>query len=179
MAKIPFSKLQAQTNDEITVNIYKNKKNEDIQYEVKQYLPFQEKLDLISTIASLSIDDKGYCNPMKIKLYTSLEMVYAYTNLTFTAKMKEDPFKLYDTLVSSKIFSDIINSIPAEEYEEIKNGVEKVVKNYYDYKNSIFGILDAVSVDYNNLDLNAKQLQEAIGDPENLDLLRSILGKLG
>jgi hypothetical protein len=49
----------------------------------------------------------------------TLEVVYAYTNLSFTDKMKEDPFKLYDILVSTGIFADITNIICEKDWAEI------------------------------------------------------------
>ena len=108
MAKVPFSKLQAKVDGEVTKNSYCNLAGEEIYYEVKHYLPFEQKLELVSTIINKSIDDNGFYNPMRVKLYMTLEVVYAYTNLSFTDKMKEDPFKLYDILVSTGIFTDII-----------------------------------------------------------------------
>ena len=94
MAKVPFSKLQACINgSDCTVGYY-NKAGEEIRYEVKHYLPIKEKLELVSRIINQSVDDNGFYNPMRVKLYMVLEVVYAYTNLSFTEKMKEDPFKL-------------------------------------------------------------------------------------
>ena len=179
MAKVPFSKLQASTNECNYKTFYCNKNGEEIYYEVKRYLPFKEKLDLISTVTSLSIDDNGFYNPMRVKLYMVLEIVYAYTNLSFTAKMKEDPFKLYDILVSTGIFQDILNNIAEQEWIDIQSGIKEVIDNYYSYRNSVMGVLESVSMDYNNLDLDAKKIQESIKDPESLGLLKDILNKLG
>ena len=111
MAKVPFSKLQAKVDGGATQNFYYNLAGEEVYYEVKHYLPLAEKLELVSRIINNSVDDNGFYNPMRVKLYMVLEIVYAYTNLSFTDKMKEDPFKLYDILVSTGIFTDIINVI--------------------------------------------------------------------
>ena len=62
MAKVPFSKLQASVNTKDTVLSYCNKSGEEIKYEVKSYLPFGEKLDLVSKIINQSIDNNGYYN---------------------------------------------------------------------------------------------------------------------
>ena len=96
MAKVPFSKLQAVMNSSESILSYSNKAGEEIKYEVKSYLPFKEKLELVSSVINQSVDENGFYNPMRVKLYMTLETVYAYTNLSFTEKMKEDPFKLYD-----------------------------------------------------------------------------------
>ena len=179
MAKVPFSKLQASINNCDCKKSYRNKAGEEICYEVKYYLPFAEKLELVSRIINQSVDDNGFYNPMRVKLYMTLEVVYAYTNLSFTEKMKEDPFKLYDILVSTGIFTDIINCIRDKDWVEIQAGVWDTIKNIYDYRNSVMGILEKVKDDYSNLELNAANIQDQLSDPNNMELLRDVLAKLG
>ena len=179
MAKVPFSKLQASVSNSDCVLSYYNKAGEEIKYEVKTYLPFKEKLELVSRIINNSVDNNGFYNPMRVKLYMVLEVVFAYTNLSFTEKMKEDPFKLYDILVSTGIFTDIINVICEKDWSEIQENVWSTIKNIYDYQNSAMGILDTLKSDYNLLDLDATEIQQKLGDPENMELLRDILTKLG
>ncbi len=179
MAKVPFSKLQAKADNEVNKISYCNLAGEEIYYEVKHYLPFEEKLDLVSRIINQSIDDNGFYNPMRVKLYMTLEVVYAYTNLSFTEKMKEDPFKLYDILVSTGIFTDIVNSICENDWKEIQENVWDSIKNIYNYRNSLMGILDVISTDYSNLNLDATQIKETLGDENNLRLLRDVVSKLG
>lgn len=41
------------------------------------------------------------------------------------------------------------------------------------------GILDTISQDYSNLNLEASAIQEKLADPENMTLLKSVLSKLG
>lgn len=179
MAKVPFSKLQASMNNSDCTLSYCNKAGEEIKYEVKTYLPFKEKLDLVSRIINQSIDDNGFYNPMRVKLYLALETVYAYTNLSFTDKMKEDPFKLYDILTSTGIFTDIINVIKDGDWMEIQDNVWSTIDNIYTYRNSIMGILETVSSDYSNLSLDATNIQQKLADPESIALLKDVLAKLG
>lgn len=179
MAKIPFSKLDMKVNTRDFVMCHENSKGEVIQYEVKNYLPIKEKMDLVSRIINQSTDDNGFYNPMRVKLYTTLETVYAYTNLTFTPKQKEDPFKLYDLLVSTGLYDNITSHICDEDLEELEGSIWDTIKSIYSYKNSVMGILDSVVTDYNNLDLNASEIQKKLADPENLKLLKDVLDKLG
>jgi hypothetical protein len=109
----------------------------------------------------------------------TLEVVYAYTNLSFTDKMKEDSFKLFDILVSTGIFDNVIEVIREGDWKEIQEDVWSTIKNIYDYRNSVMGILDTVSRDYSNLNLDATEIQKKIGDPDNMKLLKDILSKLG
>lgn len=179
MAKVPFSKLQASINSDVTSTFHCNKAGDKIYYEVKHYLPFSEKLELVERIVNQSIDDNGFYNPMRVKLFITLEVVYAYTNLSFTDKMKEDPFKLFDILVSTGIFTEIVNCINEKEWSEIQENVWSTIESIYKYKNSIFGILEAISNDYSNLSLDASEIQAKLANGENIELLKEILTKLG
>lgn len=179
MAKVPFSKLQAKVDGEVTKNSYCNLAGEEIYYEVKHYLPFEQKLELVSTIINKSIDDNGFYNPMRVKLYMTLEVVYAYTNLSFTDKMKEDPFKLYDILVSTGIFTDIVNVIREKDWSEIQENVWSTIKNIYEYKNSVMGILENISNDYSELSLEAANIQKKLVEGNGIDFLKDVMTQLG
>lgn len=179
MAKVPFSKLQASVDGGASSCFYYNKAGDEVYYEVKHYLPFAEKLELVERIINQSVDNNGFYNPMRVKLFMVLEITFAYTNLSFTEKMKEDPFKLYDILVSTGIFTDIVDCIREKDWSEIQENVWATIKNIYDYKNSVMGILDTVANDYNSLNLDAEAIQSKLADPENMELLRSILARLG
>lgn len=179
MAKVPFSKLDVKINGSDCINTYYNSKGEEIEYEVKQYLPLKEKIDLVQRVINQSVDDNGFYNPMRVKLYLVLEVVYAYTNLSFTAKQKEDPFKLYDLLVSTGIFYEIVDHIREKDWSEIQENVWKTIENIYAYRNSLMGILDNVANDYSNLNLDASEIQQKLADPENMALLKQVLDKLG
>lgn len=179
MAKVPFSKLQAKVDGGATQLFYYNLAGDEVYYEVKHYLPFEEKLELVSNIINKSIDDNGFYNPMKVKFNMVLEIVYAYTNLSFTEKMKADPFKLYDILVSTGIFTDVIDVIREKDWKEIQENVWTTINNIYQYNNSIMGILDTLKSDYSSLNFDATVIQEKLADPENMTLLKDILSKLG
>lgn len=179
MAKIPFSKLDVKLNNKVSDCTYCNLKGEEVCYEVKYYLPVQEKLEMISNIINQSVDDNGYYNPMKVQIFTVLEITYAYTNLSFTEKQKENPFKLYDLLVSNGIFKEIVNCIYEDDWKEIQETIIVTIDNIYKYKNSAMGILESVKADYSAVNVDMSELQENLGNTENLQLLRDIIGKLG
>ena len=179
MAKVPFSKLDVKLNNSSCQQSYYTSKGEEIFYEVKYYLPIKDKLEMISNIINQSIDDNGYYNPIRVQIFTVLEVTYFYTNLSFTAKQKEDPFKLYDLLVSSGIFKDIIKCINEDDWIEIQEATISAMDNIYKQKNSALGILEAVTDDYSNLSLDAKDIHQELSDPNTLGLLKDIITKLG
>jgi hypothetical protein len=86
MAKVTFTKIKPSIDNEIVKKIFINADGESVEYEVKHYLPIKEKIDLISNVINQSVDDNGFYNPIRVKLYMTLEVVYAYTNISFTAK---------------------------------------------------------------------------------------------
>ena len=176
MAKIAYSKLglNKMVNKEPAIIEFN-----DQQIEVAQYLPIEKKLDLISDIINSSLDDNTYYNPCRIEVFMLTKIIEVYTNLTITDKQKEDIFKFYDQLVASGFAEKILDNIPAVDYNFIHRSVTKTIKNIYQQKNSALGILESISTDYSNLNLDASEIQSKLADPENLDLLRAVLTKLG
>ena len=176
MAKIAYSKLglNKMANKEPSIIEFN-----DQQIEVAQYLPIEKKLDLISDIINSSLDDNTYYNPCRIEIFMLTKIIEAYTNLTITDKQKEDIFKFYDQLVASGFAEKVLDNIPAVDYNFIHRSVTKTIKNIYQQKNSALGILESISTDYSNLNLDASEIQSKLADPENLDLLRAVLTKLG
>lgn len=174
MAKIGFTKLSLKRKNEVkTITINNN------QIEIKQYLPVNEKLDLIARVINGAHDQNNFPNPIKIEVIGTLEMIMAYTNISFTERQKEDIPKLYDLLEENGVIKDIISQIPEDEYNFIIDGINKTVDAVYTYNNSVLGILEAVSKDYSNLDFDATQIQKKMADPENLKLVKDVLTKLG
>lgn len=142
MAKVPFSKLQAAVDGCSVKTFYYDKSGNEVYYEVKHYLPFKEKLEMITRIVNQSVDDNGFYNPMRVQLYTVLEVMYAYTNLSFTEKQKEDLANLYDILESNGIIVDIIASIPEEEYSYLVKNVDILKKEMNIFESSFAGTVN-------------------------------------
>lgn len=174
MPKIGFTKLGLKPNNEIQYIEF----NEQT-IEVKQYLPVEEKLELITNVLELSHDSNNFSNPVKVSVYTTLEIIEKYTNVNFTEKQKENPTKLYDLLVGNGFAAAVIKAIPEPEYNEILTGIKQTIKSVYKYQNSILGILDTISQDYSNLNLDATEIQKKLADPNNMELLKGIMTKLG
>jgi hypothetical protein len=173
MAKLSFTKLGLKANQDIQQVEY----NGQI-IEVKQYLPVNDKLGLISDVINAAADG-NFANPIKIDIYTAIYVIETYTNINFTDKQKEDICKIYDLFVDNGLLKAIIEAIPKEEYGSLVNGIYRSVNAVYEYKNSILCILEAVSADYSALDYEATDIQKKLNDPQNMELLRGILSKLG
>ena len=174
MAKVSLTKLGLKVNQDVK-NI---EFNEQI-IEIKQYLPINEKLELISSVINSAADENNFSNPVKENVFLTLEILYHYTNINFTDKQKEDPIKLYDLVVSSGLVNKVTDLIPEEELDEVINGVAQSVKAIYAYRNSVLGILESISQDYSALNLDATEIQQKLADPDNMALLKQVLTKLG
>lgn len=176
MARFPYTKLNAKVNQEVlTIDVEGNVNP----IEVRQYLPIDEKLGLIGRVIELAHDGNNFSNPLKLGVYYSLEMIQAYTNIVFTEKQKETPTKLYDSLLSSGWLDKIFANIPSEEKSIIYTGLMDTVDNYYKYRNSILGVIDNISTDYSDLEFDIEKLGGDLSNPENIALLKNIMGRLG
>ena len=174
MSKVSFTKLGLTKNTDIASFDW----NEQI-IEVKQYLPIQDKLTLIGNVLNSCQDENNFINEAKMSMFMTLEIVYNYTNINFTEKQKSDPAKLYDLLAGSGFFDDFFAVLPQTEYKSIAVWLDKTANNIYDYRNSIYGILDALNSDYKNLELDIEGLKKQMAEPESLGLLKQVLTKLG
>lgn len=174
MAKVSFNKLGLTKNQDVKIL-----KFNEMNIEVKQYLPINDKLKLIGDVINLSADENNFSNPVKIDMFTVIEIVEYYTNINFTEKQREDYAKLYDLIFGSGLWKQIESIIPECELVKVIDGVNRTVKCIYSYRNSVLGILDTISSDYTNLDLDASSIQQKLADPENMDLLKQVLDKLG
>lgn len=174
MAKIAFTKLGLKPNKDVKSFMFT-----DQEIEVKQYLTVSEKLDMISRIINNSADDMKFYNVGKLHIFMTLEVIYNYTNINFTEKQKEDVTKLYDSIMSSGFYDAVVEWIPEEELDWIEETLMDTVDSIYKYQNSIFGILEAATQDYSELEFDATTIHDQLADPNNLALLKGIMTRLG
>lgn len=175
MAKVAFSKLKCKINDtEVPVQIGE----ETVM--VKQYLPIQDKLRLIGRVVELAHEeDYNFSNPVKINVFKELEIVFAYTNITFTDKQKEDLPKLYDALKSTNLIDNILQKLPEEELMIINKGVMDSIEAFYQYQNSAVGLLENIRNQYSNAEINVDNLQKTLMDLSNSPIIKDVLPLVG
>lgn len=172
--KPTFAKMKLARNNEVKTITFANQ-----EIEVKQYLPVEDKLQLIANVLNYSADENNFANPVKVDLFGTLEILYMYTNISFTDKQKENPADLFDICLSSGLVKAVIDVIPADEYADLISWIDGCIEGFYGYRQSAVGIIDTISTDYKNLDFDASDIQSKLADPKNLALLKDILTKLG
>ena len=157
MAKISYTSLKLKINKNIkTINF------NGVEIEVLEYLPISDKYDLVMTTLQKSVDNNIY-NPLKVDMYFHLNLIYLYTNISFTEKQREDEEKLYDSFKSTGLLDEILKVIDENEYNELYNYIQEVLIDNMEYKTSIISILSDV---INNLPEQAAAAMEIV---ENFD----------
>lgn len=109
--------------------------------EVLKYLPAQDKYDLLMVTLQKSFED-GIYNEFKLDMYFQLNLVYMYTNISFTEKQREDELKIYDNLKSNGFFEKFFVALDEDEYEELFTLLNTMKENNVRYRNSIAEIIN-------------------------------------
>lgn len=135
MAKVAFSTLKLKQNKNV-----KTFKFADKEIEVLQYLPASDKYDLIMSTLQECYVDNVYNEFLK-EVYFNLNIVFMYTNLTFTDKQREDMTELYDLLDGNDFFNKVIENIPDEEYKFLVDTMDNIQFALERYEQSIAGAL--------------------------------------
>lgn len=178
---VTFAKLNI---DKESLNEVKTIEINGFEVNVKQYLPINKKLEINSNVLNYLIAaEQGsnikFYNPMVGEMLQVVEIINAYTDISFTdVQLGKNIAKTYDLLDSSGVAELIINTIPAEELKIVSEGIDESIDAYYKYKQSALGILDSISNDYKNLNLDVDKLREKMQDKETFKILPEIMDKL-
>lgn len=135
MAKISFASLKLKIKDEV-----KTVKIGDKDIEVKQYLAAEDKYSLIMITLQQCRED-GYINAFKKDVFFHLNLIFMYTNFSFTDKQREDLLALYDLLESNDVIDKVIATIPEMEYNELYSSIEEIGEGMITYHSSFAGML--------------------------------------
>lgn len=146
---------------------------------VVQYLPLEKKLAIMQNIIEQAgNNEEGFYNIVKLTVFYTIEMLRAYTNISFTEKQLEEPQKLYDIIVLNNIWETVKDSIPEKERDYIWDNTCALAREITEYNHSALGILKLMSDDYENLNFDVQEITEKLSDRTNLDLVRNLLTKL-
>ena len=160
MATTTYASLKLKTDTSVKEIEFNGSK-----IEVLQYLPIDDKYSLVNITLQKSKDGSIY-HPLKKDMYFHLNLVYLYTNLSFTDKQREDESKLYDALQSSGLLNLILENIPEEEYEILYSFIEEYERDILNYQNTIAGIIANL---IESLPARAEEMQKIVDNfnPEN------------
>jgi hypothetical protein len=174
LAKISVNKITPIKQVEpimITINAY--------EIEVIQYMHIQDKLAMIERILNWTIDDTGFLNPVRLEVYTVLEIISTYTNINITDKMMENAPKTYDSFMINGVIDAIIEAIPEDEYNAIFDAIEDCAEHTVSYLNSFVGMMKTITEDYGATKMDIESLSNVLDDPDKIGLVKDILEKIG
>lgn len=174
MAKIALSKLTTIKNipaKTITIN--------EQEIVVEQYLPVNDKLAIVERVLSNTIDDTGYLNPVRLEIFTNLEIIAAYTNISITEKMMENAAKTYDLLLMNNVLDQVLMAIPEDEYNMLFEAITESAEHIVNYLSSFAGMIKTANTDFSNTQINLEEMMKTLDDPEKIGFLKEILEKLG
>lgn len=80
-------------------------------------------------------------NEFKLNLFFELNLVYMYTNISFTEKQREDEFKLYDTLKSNGFFELFYETMNEDEYNDLFEQITALKTTMEKSRGSIAGVI--------------------------------------
>ena len=175
MSKVSFGSLNIKKVSEETVSFSFGEK----EIEVKQYLPLNEKLLVISNAINNAADGNRFMNDMKLEACLDLEIMFAYTNITFTEKQREDLAKLYDILASNGFFERMYGAMNEVEYRQLRVNAARIAEHMYEQMNSVYGIMENISRDYEHMGEESEKIQKNLSDPNNLAFLKEVMTKMG
>ena len=175
MAKVNFTKLnKIKSLPVVEISI------DDQKVLVEQYLSLEEKVNLITSVIEQSGNgEEGFFNIVKLDAYYIIEMIKAYTNISFTEKQLEDTTKLYDAIRLNDVWAAVEDAIPEGEREYIWNNILALAREITAYNNSVLGVLKAISSNRDNLNFDIEEIMKNLNDPEALSLLKAMLQKDG
>lgn len=136
MAKVSYANLKLKTKADVESFEFGGH-----QIEVLQYLPIQDKYDLVM-IALQKSYEQGIYNPIKLDLFFHLYIVFMYTNISFTEKQKENLEKLYDTIESNGLLDLILDKMDEHEYASLINYLEEIKEADFAYGASVASIVN-------------------------------------
>lgn len=155
MSKVTYTKIKSGTDtNEQKIKTF-NWNNNVI--EVKQYLPIEDKIELINNVLKISVDENGYINPIKEDILFYLYVIFTYTNISFTDKQKENLFKIYDYFKCSRLLELILDKIPSAEFNELFEQMELTAKFFEKTLTSIPNIIKTIN---SNTEKTMPQIQE-------------------
>lgn len=174
MAKINLKQLiTIKATEPVTINI------NNIDITVKQYLPLDEKMELVQRVLNRAVDETGFFSPMRLEVILELEIIRTYTDINITDKMMDAPGKVYDQVENNGIWRNILSILPWAEYQGLHQAVNACATAITSYQTSFVGIMKNISENYDATKMNVDELMKTLDQPDKVGMVKEILDKMG
>ena len=134
--KVSYANMKLKMNTDVNTFDFCGQK-----IEVLKYLPAQDKYDLLMITLQKSLEN-GIYNDFKLNFYFELNLVYMYTNISFTEKQREDEFKIYNNLKSNGFFELFYQALDENEYNELFTQLNTIRKEKTKENRSVASIIN-------------------------------------
>ena len=154
--------------------------NDNISLEIRQYLPIDEKANLIQFIVNHALDQMTGCfSPVRVEVYFSIAVCKWYAGITFTDKQMTEVSKTYDLLEENGVIDKIISVIPENEINFMNELVNDTIDDIARYNSSAAGIIQAMSANADGLDNQITEILDKVKNGENMETLSVIKDVVG
>ena len=143
MAKIAYTRIKSACKIDTSVNTFDF---EGSTVEVLKYLPVEDKVDLVQ-VALQEAEEDGVYNDIKLDVFFNLNIIYLYSNISFTDNQKSEPYKLYDQLQCAGIIDQVIANMDQDEYKHLVDYLEQTKADILTYRNTAGAVLQRVITD--------------------------------
>lgn len=173
---IMFDDLYLEPNENISAFTYKGKT-----VNVKQYLPIEEKAELVSYVLNHAIDLRtNTFSPLRVSVYLTLGIINWYSNINFEPEQLEEKApEVFDLIDGSKFLELFLDNMENTEFEYMNKTVAKVLKDYETYANSMVGMISAMSSDASSMNKEIEEIMTKIKNKEGLEELAVIKDIVG
>ena len=150
---IKYTDLGLKVNNDIKTFTFN-----DVTVNVLQYLPLEQKYDLIMITLQQSLVD-GVYNDLLLEAYFHLALTYLYTDIEFSEEDKIDEMALYDNLLSSGFMDAFLEVFNKSEYKMLHTYIENIIKLKMKYSTSAASLIGKIIDD---LPKNAEAAQTIV-----------------
>ena len=145
--KVSYTNMKLKVNTQVNTFDFCGQK-----IEVLKYLPAKDKYDLLMVTLQKATEQGAY-NDFLVNMYFELNLVYMYTNISFTEKQREDEYKLYDSLKSNGFFDSFYQALNEDEYNQLFASLNTLRKDTITYRMSMSSVISNI---INSLPQNAE-----------------------
>lgn len=165
MAKVPFTKLYTK-EDLGKINTFEWM-GEII--EVKQYLPIEEKLQILEMIINNCLKEDLIINPLEVSSNLETLLVIYYTNISFTETQKDkNALKTYNILREIGLIDKIKQYIPEQELRFLEESVNKIIDSMIRHLTSLPTIIENIIAKGKNSEIDLNKVKDEILQNEDV-----------
>lgn len=147
----------------------------DKKLEVLTYLPVREKTEMLQFIINNVIDPKTGCaSPIRTEIYFSIAVCHWYGGIDFSNEDMANIEKVYDALELNKVIQAIIDYVPYDEINFMRDLAEETVADVARYNSSAAGIIQSMADSSGSLDKQLSDIIQKVQSREGLEMLDMI-----